>query len=217
MKKIFFTLLILFCCAMSFAQVGINTTNPTETLDVNGTTTVRQKLYLENPGPATLEHEEFLVKKPDNTWGKHNVASAKYGPVNYSQLIFRRVPSTGMTNFNTNIPTDKYIVAVQGYYYYLAGGTNTNVQLRSNRSTSSSNSHIEGPQFYAFEQGGTWRIAGLVTQSNFKQNYGTNTQIDLYMNVVILRKDFFTKGHGTINVNMGSSTTGTAPLPAAFQ
>lgn len=45
--------LVLFACGISFAQVGVNTTNPTSSLDVNGTLRVRT-LTASATVPATL-------------------------------------------------------------------------------------------------------------------------------------------------------------------
>lgn len=208
-------LLIMSCGLISYGQVGINTNTPTETLDVEGKTIVRERLYLENPNAAEIQHQNLLVKRPDRSWAIHNVNTAKYGPVNYTEVKFENVPSAGIQSYNTLIPTSKYIVAVQGYYYYIAGSTNTDVLLNSTRAASP-NDHIEGPRFHAYENNGTWHIQGQVNQSNFQSEAG-NTNVDIFMNIAIFRRDFFTKSHSDINVDMGGNSTGTAPLPPAFQ
>lgn len=207
--------LIMSCGLFSYAQVGINTDTPTETLDVDGKTIVRERLYMENPEDAEIQHQELLVKREDKSWALHNVNTAKYGPVNYTQIKFENVPTTGIQDYDTGIPTSKYIVVVQGFYYYIAGGTVTDVLLNSTRSASPNN-HIEGPRFHAFESNGTWHIQGQVNQSNFQSASG-DTSVDIFMNIVIFRRDFFTKSHPDIQVNMNGNSTGTAPLPVAFQ
>ncbi|HLS29269.1 MAG TPA: hypothetical protein VK021_00285, partial [Flavobacteriaceae bacterium] len=84
--------LIMSCGLFSYAQIGINTDTPTETLDVDGKTIVRERLYLENPEDAEIQHQELLVKRIDKSWALHNVNTAKYGPVNYTQIKFENVP-----------------------------------------------------------------------------------------------------------------------------
>lgn len=219
-QYIYLVLFIIGSYHSSLAQVGINIADPTETLEVNGTTTVREKLYLEAPGFVGIGDKNFLVKKADNTWAQHNATTANYAPINYTQLKFTNVPSSGLVSFNTGINATDYTVAVQGYYYYVAGGTNTNVSLLSRGGTQTS--RVEGTQFYAYinTSTNTWHIKGAVNNSDFRAASGydiQNTAIDLFMNVVIFRKKFFTKEHSNITVNMDGSATGTAPLPTAFQ
>ena len=62
---------LTFCLSFigfsAIAQVGINTTSPTETLDVNGT--VRVRTMADIP-PSLTGGDKFLYIKPDGTLGK---------------------------------------------------------------------------------------------------------------------------------------------------
>lgn len=202
-----------------FGQVGINTQNPSATLEVNGDMLVREKLYLEGESLfGYMTGAKMLVEKTDDTWANYDIAASKYGPINYVQVKFARVSPYGLQDYNTKISTDKYIVSVQGVYYLKAGSsTDANVFLESNKSGLD---NIEGPQFYAYEgPGNNWYIKGFVNNSTFKGAVGNNMtdiNIDLYMNIIIYRRDFIAKKHNTIQVNLGGSETGTANKPSGF-
>jgi hypothetical protein len=68
---------LTFCLSFigfsAIAQVGINTTTPTETLDVNGT--VRVRTMADIP-PSLNGGDKFLYIKPDGTFGKVGIGSA---------------------------------------------------------------------------------------------------------------------------------------------
>ena len=214
-------IIFLFFCIQSIsivAQVGINNENPNATLDVTGDVLVREKLYLENPGSYMGEDEPklLMVKADGQRIFKYDIENSAYGLINYVQYAITNVSNSGLTGgFNTRIDASKYTLAVHGYYFNAAG--NTNISMRSTVGTTAvRNRKIEGQQFYAYVQDGTWWLRGQVNNSQFY--IGTAlTNIDIYMDVIIYRNDFITKiWPGIQTVNMGNQETGTAPLPNGF-
>lgn len=69
MNKIIRTLILLATTTV-YAQVGINTETPSQTLDVNGTTRVRTLI----DGASTTAFPYYVVAQEDGTLGKINVA-----------------------------------------------------------------------------------------------------------------------------------------------
>ena len=204
-----------FCT--SWAQIGIKTTNPLKTLDVAGDVKIDQSLFLENPGAEIqIRDAKLLVRKTNNGIIKYDIGISKYGPINHAEFAFMGLNKNGLHDYDTKISIDDYLVTVQGFYFKEAGSTNYNVVLNS----TVDNDNIEGYQFYAYKNTSTntWFLKGLVNDSIFRESIGTitDTQVDLFLNLIIYRSNFITKEHTPIIIDMGNVTTGSAPLPAGF-
>lgn len=221
MRKVFyFFTVLLFNSACLLAQVGIGTEFPTSTLDVNGDVLVQSKLYLEHPGSYTgEENSSFLVINNNDAILKYNVATSSFGPINYVQFVVRNVSNLGLRGgFNTKISADNYTIAVHGFYFLRSSDSNTNISFRKTSGTPQDNRtrYVEGQQFYAYIQDGTWWLKALVNNSQF---YVGNTLAnpDIYMDVIIYRNNFITKIFPTVqNINMEGRNEKTVPLPAGF-
>ena len=219
-KVLYFFSALLFNSACLLAQVGIGTEFPTATLDVHGRVLVQKKLYLENPGSYTgEENSSFLVINNNDAIHKYNVASSSFGPINYVQFVVRNVSNQGLRDgFNTKISADNYTIAVHGFYFLRSSDSNTNISFRKTSGTPQDNRtrYIEGQQFYAYIQDGTWWLKAFVNNSQF---YVGNTLAnpDIYMDVIIYRNNFITKIFPEVQtVDMGRNPTKTVPLPAGF-
>jgi len=224
MKLKYFLFTIVFVQVLyAAAQVGINKENPEATLDVSGDVLVRGKLYLENPGRYTGTDEvHMLVMNDAKDVRKYDVEISDYGPINYAQYVFNNVSSSGLSTadgYNTQINANNYTLAVHGFSYVHTGtSSNTSVTNRktSGNPTANRTRYIEGQQFYAFVQNGTWRLRGFVNNSPF-YNGDTETQVNIKMDVIIYRNDFITKIWPQIRtVDMNNQATGTASLPTEF-
>jgi hypothetical protein len=212
-RNYIFFLLFLVQSFFVCAQVGINNATPAATLDVVGDVYVRQSLFLENPGTYVNSPTSNLLMF-NNTTGdvaKYDMAGSTFGPLNYVQFAFLNTSSFGLDGgYDTKIDATKYTVAIQGYSFDRNG--NTNVVQRS--LTSSAN--VEGYQFYAYENAGTWWIKAFVNNSQFYIG-GSVTNVDIYIDLIIYRNNFITKIWDTpLTIDMGGSDTATAPLPAGF-
>ncbi|MBT0607963.1 hypothetical protein [Aequorivita echinoideorum] len=216
MKNFIYIAAILFLHTTAVvAQVGINNPNPQETLDVNGSAIVSDRLYLENPGNSTqIRGSKLLIQKTDDQIVQYDIEQSKYGPINYVEFVFRNTNTAGLTDYDTKISATDYLVTIQGFYFLRAGSTDTNITIRSTLD----NNKVEGFQVYAYisTATNTWHIKGFVNNSRFQNSSGADTSIDLYMNLIIFRNGFISKPLPNITVNMTNAETKTAPLPAGF-
>lgn len=218
MKNILFLTGLMLCFNQASAQIGINTNSPDSMLHVNGTAIVEGSVYLEDPGAVTeIRHSKLLIKSPVDDIVQYDIDVSKYGPLNYAEFVFRGLSTNGLQDYDTKISTDKYIVAVQGFYYLEPGSDDTDVMAHSNIS----NDNIEGYQVYAYKNTTTqtWFLRAFLNNSEFHTRFGSvfaATPIDLYMNLIIYRRGFISKSLNTVSIDMGNSETGTAPLPAGF-
>ncbi|GHC51484.1 hypothetical protein [Ulvibacter litoralis] len=214
------TLYILFFVVnlTVYAQVGINTSSPSATLDVVGNVKTDLSLFLENPGEYTqIRDSKLLIKSTTDEVLKYNLLVSKYGPTNYAEYVFKDLSTNGLQDYDTKIATSEYIVTVQGFYFVEAITGNTDIMSHSNIR----NNNIEGHQIYAYKNTttNTWFLRGFINNGTFRSNNGSayvDSPIDLYLNVIIYRNGFITKEQSGITVDMGNSETGVAPLPSGF-
>lgn len=215
MRKLYLYSIVLFFQGVSLmAQVGINNPNPSATLDVNGSVLVRKNLFLENPQAfSMIRGSKLLIQKTNDQIVQYDIDKSKYGPINYVQFVFKNTNTHGLQDYDTKISVNDYLVTVQGFYFLIAGTTNTNVTIKSTQK----DDNIDGFQMYAYihPEKKTWHIRGFVNNSTFRDN-NQDTAIDLYMNLIIYRNGFIAKPLNDITVNMGNSGTKTAPLPPGF-
>ena len=198
---------------MVFAQVGIGTTAPTETLQVAGNAKLSGELTLENPGAFTTNvdnNQRYLIV---NTSGElrryltgNGATKAKYSPINTAKYKLKNISYEGVIDFDTKIPADKYIVSVHSYKF---ADTNTIFDANSNDDL------VNGIVYKAFRSGGTWHLSFYGVDSEIVP-YDSNNII-LTLKVVIYRnKLLMADDNSTITVNMGGNVTGTAAKPSGY-
>ena len=218
MRKLF-----IICILYSFplglnAQVGINTNSPTSTLHVNGDVIMDNALYLENPSASSkIRNSNLLISLQNSDIVEYDIDVSKYGPINYTEFVFRNLSADGLQDYDTKISIDDYIVTVQGYYYLEAGTGDTDVMTNSNNG----NDNIEGHQIYAYKNTttNTWFIRAFINDAVFKTRVAgvfLDTPVDMYLNLTIYRRGFISKELNSLSVDMGNLETGTAPLPPGF-
>ncbi|MAP54421.1 hypothetical protein [Altibacter sp.] len=214
--------ILLFLLGVSsvalMAQVGVNTSNPTATLDVVGDMKTEGSLYLEAPGNFTeIRGSKLLISSPTDNIVRYDIAQSKYGPINYAEFVFRNLSKDGLQDYDTKISTQDYIVTVQGYYFLETVSSDTDIMTHS----TITNDNIEGYQVYAYANPTTqtWFLRAFVNNSEFHTRIGSvfaATPIDMYLNLIIYRKGFISKTMEAVTVDMGNSETGVAPLPEGF-
>lgn len=185
MKRKIYSIIILLTGLSINAQgtkVGIKTANPTETLDVNGSS-YTNSLYLRNPGEPDKTGGHFLATSK-NTLDLYDPALESSGLFNYIKLTISGVPSTGIQDYDTKIDASRFLVVVHNYSFQLSNGS-TKVAL--DYGNNGINDNKQGsPNINTFRSNGTWHIRANFTDSTL-QNYvnpdGTynNFKVDLYL------------------------------------
>ncbi len=200
-------------------KIGINTANPTETLDVNGSS-YTNSLYLRNPGEPDNSGGHFLATS-QNTLDIYDPTLETSGLFNYIQLSLTGVPFTGLTDYDTKIDASKFLVVVHNYSFRLNSGA-TDVALDYN--SNGVNDNIQGsPNINAFRSNGTWHIRANFTNSKLL-DYTTgnpdgtynNFTIDLYL---MAYKYLITKQNINDNTKDLGGTDGSSQLlskPSGF-
>lgn len=200
-------------------KVGIKTTNPTETLDVNGTS-FTNSLYLRNPGEPTMTGGHFLATS-QNSMQIYDPTLESSGLFNYIKLSLTGVSASGITDYDTKIDAAKFLVVVHNYSFKLNDGS-TSVAL--DYGDNGTNDNRQGsPDIITFKSNGTWHIkAGFsnskliaFTSTNPARTYN-NFTVELYL---MAYKRLITKQNiSDINIDL-SGTDGsarTAGKPSGF-
>ncbi|KXH84692.1 hypothetical protein [Chryseobacterium kwangjuense] len=199
------------------AKVGIKTANPTETLDVNGSS-YTNSLYLRNPGEPDKTGGHFLATSK-NTLDLYDPALESSGLFNYIKLTISGVPSTGIIDYDTKIDATRFLVVVHNYSFKLNNGS---TQVALDYGANGVNDNKQGsPNVNTFRSNGTWHIRANFTNSTL-QRYsnpdGTynNFKVDLYL---MAYKYLITKQNIEDNIqNLGGTNGSTRTLskPSGF-
>jgi len=217
-RKIYITIIMcleLFLNAQK-GNVGINTANPTETLDVNGKT-YTNSLYLRNPGEPTMTGGSFLATS-QNGLQLYDPALESSGLFNYLKLTLTGISGAGITDYDTKIDASNFLVVLHNYSFKLNDG-NTNVML--DYGDNGINDNKQGsPDVVAFKSNGTWHIRAkftdsriiAVNSSNPSRSYN-NFTVDLYLMAYrrLITKQNINDVTADLGGNNGSTQTITKP------
>ncbi|WP_426476060.1 hypothetical protein ACP3T3_11740 [Chryseobacterium sp. CBSDS_008] len=220
-RKIYITIIIclgIFLNAQK-GKVGVNTANPTETLDVNGKT-YTNSLYLRNPGEPTMTGGSFLATS-ENALQLYDPALESSGLFNYLKLTLTGVSGTGIADYDTKIDANNFLVVLHNYSFKLNDGS-TSVML--DYGDNGINDNKQGsPEVAAFKSNGTWHIKArftdsriIATNSNPPSRTYNNFTVDLYL---MAYKRLITKQNiSDISDDLGGSdgSTRTINKPAGF-
>lgn len=200
-------------------KVGINTANPTETLDVNGKT-YTNSLYLRNPGEPTMSGGSFLATS-QNALQLYDPNLESSGLFNYIKLSLTGVSGEGLADYDTKIDANNFMVVLHNYSFRTSDNS-TSVML--DYGNNGINDNKQGsPDVVAFKSNGTWHIRAKFTDSRIiatntstpSRNYNDFT-VDLYL---MAYKRLITKQNiGDINTDLGGTdgSTKTVSKPAGF-
>lgn len=207
----------LFSVNLLFSQVGVNTSSPSATLDVDGNVLIDETLTLENPGNSLkIRGLNLLVRSTTDEILQYDIEQSKYGPINSAQFEFIKVSTNGLQDYDTKVSIDDYEMVVHSYYFKRYNETSYGVLEQSSISTL----NVEGYQIYAYKNTttNTWFLRAFVNNATFQKSSGgyANINIDMYLNIVVYRLGLLTKKQSDVNVNMSGNSTGTAPLPTGF-
>lgn len=193
-------------------KVGINTANPTETLDVNGKT-YTNSLYMRNPGEPTMSGGSFLATS-ENALQLYDPNLESSGLFNYLKLTLTGVPGTGIEDYDTKIDANNFLVVLHNYSFKLNDGT-TSVML--DYGDNGINDNKQGsPNVVAFKSNGTWHIRAKFTDSRIiAMNASTpsrtynNFTVDLYLMAYkrLIEKQNISDVNADLGGNDGSTQT----------
>lgn len=200
-------------------KVGIQTDKPTETLDVNGKT-YTNSLYLRNPGEPTMTGGSFLATS-ENALQLYDPKLESSGLFNYLKLTLTGVSGEGITDYDTKIDANNFLVVLHNYSFKLNNG-NTNVML--DYGDNGTNDNRQGsPDVVAFKKNGTWHVKARFTDSRIIANTSSgpsrtfnNFTVDLYL---MAYKRLITKHNiSDVNADLGGNdgSTQTINKPSGF-
>ena len=219
---------ILFVIADLQAQstnnnVGINTTNPTENLDVNGIVHA-DKLYLRAPG----DPQELPIKFMASSNRSLDVYDSQAGAsslVNYISLNFTNVSNVGVTAYDTKISAADFTVAVRSFSIE---NTPTDIDVYTmhdlNATKTSSPYYQASPDFVAYVQGGTWWVRARYLDAKFTKAGAGPVAADRF-NIrlqLLVYKELITKNVATPTPGAGldlggtNGSTSVIPTPTGF-
>ena len=160
-------------------KVGINTTNPTETLDVNGVVHA-DKLYLRAPG----DPQELPIKFMASSNRGLDVYDSQVGAsslVNYLNLNFTNVSNVGVNSYNTKISAADFTVAVRSFSIE-NGPTDIDVYTMHNLNASKNSSpyYQASPDFVAYIQDGTWWVRARFLDAKFTKSGAAPVSTDRF-------------------------------------
>lgn len=211
MKNILTIISFVFSLQLMNAQingVGIGTNTPTHTLEVNGNMKLSGKLYLENPGIYTGNSSDsyLLVRdNSDNIIKRYVPATSAFSAVNSTVYFIKNISTSGVTNFDTGIPDNKYYVVIGGF---IIRGINNDSNISLTVPNDQGN-YIPQYSARAFVQNGTWRIK--FTPNN---NRVFDRTPEIRLSISAYRRDMLTTVNTQISYNMNAVTTGIASIPA---
>ncbi|MGN7864578.1 hypothetical protein [Chryseobacterium sp. 22458] len=221
-RKIY--MIIIMCLGIFFnaqtGRVGIKTTNPTETLDVNGDTRT-DALYLRNPGEPTMTGGSFLATS-QNSLQLYNPALESSGLFNYLKLTLTGVSGAGITDYDTKIDANNFLLVVHNYAFKLNDGS-TSVAL--DFGDNGINDNRQGsPDVVAFKSNGTWHLKAAFTNNSrliaFTSANPTRTYNNFTVEFYLMAyKRLITKQNfSDVNANLGGTdgSAQTLTKPSGF-
>ncbi|WP_124979953.1 hypothetical protein [Nonlabens xiamenensis] len=207
MKKLFncSILFILLVIGESQAQIGINTVNPTEAVDVNGSVIVTDDLNISSIQNVNATDDGFklLVRKLPNALAPTPVAQGQLvqldpdrlaiAPINVANYHFTNISSDNITDVNTRIPSSLYLVGIANFSY-------TGDAINKALIGSGPNETIGDFTVRAFEDGGTWHLE----IKNRELDLPPGDRLEYRLTLVIYARSFF-RGLPDITHDMGNS------------
>ena len=176
------------------SQVGINTTTPTQDLDVNGNVNIENRLWIK--GSPEVSNADVIKYLTVNTNGEVKTTdvttTGALNELNFITYRLNNVEFNTALDFNTQINTATQHLVVYNFYFENA----------NNNSTKSG----ELPQVYTYDNAGKWHITGVFSSVNASTigNWYFYSIIIPKSNANILTEQVF-------DLNNGSTGSATAP------
>lgn len=141
MKKLFFAILLLLSCALSYAQVGVNTDDPSKTLDVNGELRIR----------TTPKAQDTIKRFPLAVDRVGNVVTYENNISKMAAFKLKLLNSGTFTSPTTPEPYfSSFIYLNKRYYIKASKASSKNGSLDSNIESADSNNMPQMQMLYEF-------------------------------------------------------------------
>lgn len=193
----------VFCiCPLfsAYSQIGINTTNPRETLEVGGDMKISESILVKTIAPLNdTDTSTFLIQDENDfikTLDVSNPTGAALGYIQEYEIVNPNLD--WVLDFDTRVDADQYVLNTIS--------ANFNRELKMNTS-GGTNSSI--PYTSAYIKNGTWHIIADYPSANNKDEAEEGTWT---ITTLIYSKDL-SKQFGTVDIPMNNTSTGEALTP----
>ncbi|WP_267740348.1 hypothetical protein [Myroides injenensis] len=191
MKKLIFTITFLLSLNI-FGQIGINVPLPTEELDVNGTIKLRRIESI-----SKNEENQLLVLNDSGVI--KTMSEVNENPYTFIRIEFKIAEVSGdwLSNFDTKIPVEDYVVIITGFNFTMPGATATGLKPTYP-------DRFQPAKIYAFPSNGTWRLSADYVESKPKDSRNGTWEIQT---IAINTKIIQTLPNVEIDLNGGRKGT----------
>lgn len=193
----------IFCiCPLfsAYSQIGINTTNPSEALEVAGDMKISDEILIKIiPHLNDSDTSTFLIQDENDLIKTLDVSNPVGAALGYIQEYVIVNPNLDwVLDFDSRVDATQYVLNTIS--------ANFNRELKMN-TTGGINSSI--PYTSAYIKNGTWHIIADYPSANNKNEAEVGTWT---ITTLIYSKDL-SKQFGTVNIPMNNTTTGAASSP----
>lgn len=208
-KRISF--LIMLWSIFTFAQIGIGVENPTELLEVDGTTVISDKFYVDglDDYSGTVDDFHLIAINPESDDFDGSIIEF-YGnqeimPIIIQPYEIQNIYRDDLNNLDLKISTDRYVISISNFEAIPSAGNQGLYKTSGNNSSSSSRTYGNFV-IRTFEQSGTWRVNIGSPTANTRN---TSDRYTYKFDIVLFPKRFF-KNLGNIPYNLNGSNSGQA-------
>ena len=223
MKTYFLIPTLFITFTLSFSQVGIGVTNPTQMLEVDGGHIyVGDDFYIMNSiGSYSGDDTGFHIIAADpNSQSKGEPLNGEliefYGnqellPITIQAYEIKNVRYHKLQDLNLQIPSDKYVISLSNFEAIPSSG---NLGLyRVSRNTSGFFNTFQNFTYSNFvietsEVGNNWHVR--IEAPNVSLSHNTSWTYTYKFDIIIFPKRFF-KNLGNLQYNLNGSKNGAAP------
>ena len=198
----YFSFFIVLSSSISFAQVGIGTTNPQADLHVAGSTLVQKDFELSSLPFVTSSDEGFkLLTRIKNSSPKGKISildvdQLQVAPVNTVNYEFKNLSLDNLRDVDLQYDADKYVVGIANFRY---------VGDAIKKTTINGKQSVGAFVMRTFIAGGTWH---LEIRNRFL-DLAAGKSIKYYVTLIVYDNSYY-RNLPAIVTDLNGSNTGTA-------
>lgn len=201
-QRHYFLLILVTSSSISFAQVGIGTSNPQADLDVVGSTLVQKEFKLQTlPVVSSTDQDFKLLTRVKNSSPKGKIAvldvdRSQVAPINVIDYVFENISLDNLRDVDLQYDAGKYVVGLANFRY--EGDA-------IKKDTVSGGQSVGAFVMRTFISNGTWHLE--IRNRFLDLEVGKLLQ---YHVTLIVYDDSYYRKLPTITTDLGGSNTGTA-------